>query len=789
MRKFGHKGKKVLLWLFLAVSFFPVMTVPCQAAGLETFQEPRYDKWDNTKKNECKFSKIFTEESNHGKWWEAPLKAALNASIAVGNNVFDKVAGGAKGLMYVGAGLWLAIFSLKIVGGMVESDPLENLTKVGGMMLKVGIAAVLLGNRQYFFGYFFSPIVEAGAGFVGAGDVGTDVTVPDIGSSGGLADAANAALLMAQATHDQIASLRAAAGYLQCADEIHNFSVGILGIDTDFGDVGMWTAGCAFKLGTLFFMAAFPFFLIDACFRMGVTAALCPLFIVAWVFEVTRSYAGKGFNATLNVAFVFMMVKITAQIAMSLLKGAAGLDFDSDSGAQAAIPKLACRYRVFNFTENSCDGIDPGGSALGGIFGYFVCVAYGLLLMGKGSSQLANYFSEASFSNDTAFQAAKGAGQAAASGAHMAVRGGAQAAAAAGKAHQFVSNKMDRAAARTVEAGRRKMESGGTLSKSEQKRYSMAENRLQRKGFINQDGSENKSFGGLLTNSRARNMANKMSNLFGDGTKFQDKSQTYQQRKAGDANLAKVQAYEQKMKDDKAQAKSFKKGGSESVNSSQKRLNSVGEKRALDVAHSVQNRANKPGVGKYQPTADEAAAAKRMDAVGRKALKDAGIDAKSPRAKAVQDAAINKYLQTPEGRKDMATVSRAAINKNAFEKSKSTATMANEIDARKGNMSKYQATPNQARAARNVMQVQEDGVAKAMKAGTLNENSTKQEVAEVRRQAVSSYLKTDQGRQDQATLQGAVKDAKAFEKKPEADRIAANKQARAEAPVRRPTHF
>ena len=414
MKKYKHKGRQALLWLVLFLNL--CVPLPCSAGGFETLQ---FTDPTTPEGKLCDLGKMTSAERNN-PWWKPPMSAVINASTSVGNGVFKSVAPGAKGLMIVGACLWLAVFTLKIVGGFVESDPMENLTKVGGLMLRVGIAAWLLAHRDFFFSTFFAPIIQTGAGFVGVG-----IKPPPGGN--GLSEAGGAAIGIASAAHDTIAQFKAKGEYLKCLSKIHKLDLTVFEIT--LWDPGAFFSGCLINLAGWVFIGVFPFFLIDACFRMGVVAALCPLFIVSWVFQSTRSYALKGLNAVINVAFTFMMVKIAADVAIALLADASGMK----GGANPA--KLVCQYRFTEFGDRDlCSqfGAQGSGMGLGSMFIFCICVVYGLLLIKEGADKLANYFSDTGFTNDTAFQAAKGGAQAALSSAHTVVETGAKAAPVAG---------------------------------------------------------------------------------------------------------------------------------------------------------------------------------------------------------------------------------------------------------------------------------------------------------------------------------------------------------------------
>ncbi|MBR1777754.1 MAG: type IV secretion system protein [Alphaproteobacteria bacterium] len=396
MKKYGHRVQLSLLWLLLAVCIFSVLPRSASAAMLETIT---YAGQGEEEDINCEYD---VGKYRAKQWWKKPLDAVLDTSVQVGDSVFDSIGSSVVGLVCVGGGLWLAVFSIKVLGGMVESDPLENLTKVGGLMLRIGIAAALLKNRSFFFGYFLSPIIEAGAGFV---DSGNAVSV-----AGGLSGAASTLKGMAIDIHDTIVPIQAGGDYLQCLSQIHELSVPIIGkYLLTFQDPGAWSAGCAFLVVGWLLIIAFPILLMDAGFRLGITAALCPLFIAAWVFQSTRDYTKKGVNAVLNIAFVFMMIKLSSKFAVELVKGATGLD-QLNNGQPDDPTHFVCTFRSYHFggSDDSCSPADKEHGGITLIFICAVCTAYGIYLMREAANTLANYFSDTSFSNDTAFQAAKG---------------------------------------------------------------------------------------------------------------------------------------------------------------------------------------------------------------------------------------------------------------------------------------------------------------------------------------------------------------------------------------------
>jgi len=449
MKKMEQKNRQILLlWLFVIGFFLNVlMPLPCQAGWLSTRAVP--DNWAN-----CDLGDFQTDFKDH-KWWDRPMTAALNAAVNIGEMTFDRVAGGAEGLMIVGGALWLAIFLLKVEGGMMESDPMENLSKIGGMIFKIGIASALLRHRDFFFSYFFTPLIELGAGFVDTATIdgggGGASYVPEISLDNGLRGAADALKEMASSSHDLAAELQGAGEYIDCLRDIHKLSV--FSFEYEFMDWGIAFAGCFIKFGGWLLIVALPFVLMDACIRMGVAAAMCPLFIVAWVFESTRSYAGKGLQAIINVAFTFMMVKIGMLLAVKLMKGAAGIENLSvvegsgDAANEAIVAKateVLCQYRMWRFGDSDpCEGLSDQETA--SIFAFIICTAYGIKLLVSMVDDIANYYAGTTFKNDTTFQAVKAAGNAASQATSMAVNAPGQAVRAArtlGNAGRAIGNAI-----------------------------------------------------------------------------------------------------------------------------------------------------------------------------------------------------------------------------------------------------------------------------------------------------------------------------------------------------------
>lgn len=451
------KGVLVKLFLILFAAFF--VSGICSS---EAFAEDQY----NTK---CTRSlNDFQGEAKNFTWWKEPFQVVSQATISVGETTFNTVAPGAIKLMTVGFLLWLVIFMMKNLSSLKEVDPMEMLTKVGGMMFKTGFAYCMLIDSNFFFGTFVSPITATAAGFVGVGG----------GAGGGLQSVVSPLEALMNTMHQTIAAGVGIGNYAQCLSwwkviggPIPNF------FENDehdgYPEPEVYAAGCVVWLGCWILLIVFPFYLFDAMFRLGVTAALCPLFIVAWVFPITVDFAKKGLNSVLNVAFLFICLKIILDLDVELLLGASGMRSNLVGDKRA-------------FMENIREGNN--------LVLAFVCVFYAILFTLQ-AGELANYFSDTNFENNTAWQATQYAGQTvgktAKAGGELAGWGG-----------RKIRQGVDRAAARTVERGRQAREKDPTAKPTI--REKAAARYLRSRGFMDSKGRYKDGMEGLLTNGVRR---------------------------------------------------------------------------------------------------------------------------------------------------------------------------------------------------------------------------------------------------------------------------------------------
>ncbi len=413
------------------------------------------------------------------KWWVTPFETVAKATINVGESTFARVAPSTPMFIFVGWLLWLVTFMMTQLGSLKEVDPMEMLTKVGGMMFKGMFAYALLTNQSFFFGYFVSPIIATGAGFVGI----------DAGAGGGMQSVVSPLRALMESMHKDVAQGIGIGEYAMCLSMHEDWPVigGLFENDSWDGapEFEVLASGCIMYIGSWILMLAFPFLIFDAMIRLGVTAALCPLFIAAWVFPITAEFTKKGLGSFLNVAFMFVCLKIILQLDVQMLMGASGMSTAEGLSQRAFM-----------------DHIIEGNNLIIAI----VCVFYAIMFLLQATS-LSNYFATTDFKNDTAWQAAQYAGGMAKNAAGEAM--GAASGLAGYAAHKYSQGK-DRSAARTLENYNRRKDAAAAngqpvpqMTSSERK----AQKRLFKRGHVDGQGKYNDSMKDLLDNGKRRELS------------------------------------------------------------------------------------------------------------------------------------------------------------------------------------------------------------------------------------------------------------------------------------------
>lgn len=343
-----------------------------------------------------------TSSGTEGKdtWWGKIFHAIMDAGNNVVSTTWTKVQESSIKLLGVAFGLWLAMVTMPMLGSLKEQDPLDYLTKIGAKVFKVCFAAALLANRQYFFDYFISPIFDVAAGFAGvdAGDISGGSKAMDSIKKPMLAVLldidANLAMLkgigkVLMTCLFKVDALMGAVGL-----KILWFDVGVIFKIFDLPNIYVILSGCFIWISGIVLGVAFPFRVFDACFRLGIVLTLSPLYIIAWVFDITKNFAATGFKCVLQVAFLFIFLNITMKLNMELILKALDLDginivsLAQSSGSE--IPLAIALLKPFMTYK-----------AIGAIFTLIVSLIFCLGMLMK-VDDLANTFGGVGFSSKTA---------------------------------------------------------------------------------------------------------------------------------------------------------------------------------------------------------------------------------------------------------------------------------------------------------------------------------------------------------------------------------------------------
>lgn len=216
----------------------------------------------------------------------------------------------AKMLLAVGFGIWILCKTASFFSNTGDApDIFAHMTEIGGGMIRAGIATCLLmGGSAAAFNYFVNPVLSSAAAYA-------TTVVSDVPCTAGSTNSGSLDLPLGSGVRDSMECMikqiangmgpsQALARGMRCG-AWHYFEIPAAGIDILWPP--MWIWGCA--MGVLFWAVSFlfPMALLDVVFRIGIILGMLPLFVVAWVFPLTRNYASTGWNVFLQACFVFVV--------------------------------------------------------------------------------------------------------------------------------------------------------------------------------------------------------------------------------------------------------------------------------------------------------------------------------------------------------------------------------------------------------------------------------------------------------------------------------------------------
>ena len=445
-----HFFKRLYIGLLLAVGLIFVFSSPVFAGLMDTDAEISAfcDKWEVN----------LSDYSDQTHCWSCELFILLfDSANVVSGQINNVLSGSASKVVLVGGGLWLVFYTLAFLGNVAgDLDPMQYLTKVGTIMLRIGIASTFLaGGAAMAFDYFITPVLTTGAQLANvalsangqsplkvkmASDVTTNTGSPydkmqewvngqidRIGNqyvgaaaqfasdklfgkpsatgkiSGPMGDGVrNSLKQMIAAMASSMARAQAIAQGLRCGSAFW-MKIGIpLPLTPDFiiPNPLMWIFGA--WLGCVFWVVSFIFCfaMLDVIFRIGLIVSMLPVFIAAWVFPITGKFAKAAWDMFLNTVLVFFITGLTAAFIAILVEKTWGVGTGDDVN------------KFMDFMERSSyvkawDSLSEGNNNGMATLFCVSCVSLWAWSMAPKADSLASKFVGGTFSSSVAIKAIK----------------------------------------------------------------------------------------------------------------------------------------------------------------------------------------------------------------------------------------------------------------------------------------------------------------------------------------------------------------------------------------------
>lgn len=409
------------------------------------------DSWDEN----------VSDYSDQSHCWSCEIFILLfDAANIVAGQINGVLSGSAQSVVIVGGVLWLAFYTLIHFGALIssEQDPMEYLTKVGTIMLRIGFGyAFLAGGASFAFDYIISPVLSTGASLANetlsvsnrvSAKMATDVTtntghfspVDSIiqwtqkgasrieGKWGKAASAVTGNLFningslsgpMGQGVRDSLkqmiaqmassmAEAQAIAQGLRCGSPFWlkiDATVPIIGIGIVLfiPNPLMWIFGA--WMGCIFWVISilFSFAMLDVIFRIGLVVSMMPIFIAAWVFPITGQFAKAAWDMFLNTVMVFVLTGLTAVFIVILVE----TSWDAANGSNDAGSVNSFMSSMKN--SNYVTAWDDLWASKGGFYALIsvsIVTMWGWVMAPK-SDAMAKKFIGGSFSSSVAIKAIK----------------------------------------------------------------------------------------------------------------------------------------------------------------------------------------------------------------------------------------------------------------------------------------------------------------------------------------------------------------------------------------------
>ncbi|MGD9638092.1 MAG: hypothetical protein AB7U85_03425 [Alphaproteobacteria bacterium] len=246
----------------------------------------------------------------------------FNALSTMSERIYDAVAPSAAKLIGACLLVWLAFHIMKAVSSVAPIEPGEFWKTATVQVFTAAFAYFALTTGTQVYGYLMEPIISGGFDFAtiairaasGNGNTSLSCTTQSVYGGGIFTEEMHQSLdCLIQEIQNSLAEVRALGVTLMCVAT--TTGKGSFGIP----DIAMWASGGVIWIIVMIMLLAVPFYLFDSLIRFGVVGAMLPLLIAAWAFQITRSFATKGFNMLLHATMSFIAVTIIVAIDIQLV--------------------------------------------------------------------------------------------------------------------------------------------------------------------------------------------------------------------------------------------------------------------------------------------------------------------------------------------------------------------------------------------------------------------------------------------------------------------------------------
>ncbi|MGD9638095.1 MAG: hypothetical protein AB7U85_03440 [Alphaproteobacteria bacterium] len=234
------------------------------------------------------------------------FKKIFDTFSVMGENIYNSTGTALASVIAWGFMLWLIILVLKVVSSVTPVSPGEMFTRMGKQLFRVILAmAFCKASPSIIFGYIVEPVLITAFSFATAVSGANCDSLPTYVNESGIfsGDLSTALVCMITAVQNVVGFIQGIGGYLICV----SWSAGWWGLLPAFGPL---ISGIVLYVTMLIIIFNYTLQVIDALFRLAMFCALMPLFIGAWAFDITKSFAQKGWEMLVSVSVTFICLAL-----------------------------------------------------------------------------------------------------------------------------------------------------------------------------------------------------------------------------------------------------------------------------------------------------------------------------------------------------------------------------------------------------------------------------------------------------------------------------------------------